>query len=679
MKSILSILLVLFLLFPFHSHAAQVNNLTTPEVSAKLISDSAAIGAKKTIWLGLDLDLADGWHTYWKLPGETGEPPAIDWNQSTNIESAKLLFPAPKRIETALSDMIGYEGHVTFPIKVTVKETNKDTRASANVTLLLCKELCVPKIFTLSLNFKAGPYQETTNAAYLHQILETVPAPNEKHDLKIVKAERHKDGFTIKASGLVKQFTTPDLFIDNPEGVLFDRPTFVFSPCKKSVTITAKLLEPLDDSLSMETLPLTVSIVDGKRMIEESIPNTDLEYNKSSFAYFILIALLGGLVLNLMPCVLPVLSLKLMTALKQSGQESHEITRSFLATSAGIITSFMILALITIGLKYTGHILGWGIQFQQPLFLLFMIILLTMFAANMWGMFTIGLPSWLLTKMSKPGLPKLSGDFGTGMFATLLATPCTAPFLGTALGFALTTGAKEILLIFFALGFGMSLPFILVAAWPSCAKLLPKPGMWMEKISTLLGFGLAGTAIWLIFVLKAQVGSALIAIVGISILAIVSLLYMHSRNILDRYVLPLIIFIIVCAFVFLGLSDPAPEKTVPETQWQTFQEAKIQDTINNNKVVFVDITADWCLNCKFNKKIILSQREIRLKLFHNKDVVALQGDWTSPDPVLSNYLHKNGRYGIPFNAIYGPKAPNGILLPEILTPKAIMDAIKKAR
>lgn len=679
MKSILSAVILFLLLLPSTLSAEELHSrATTLQFTANLLADRETIGSEKTIWMALDIDLSDGWHTYWKLPGETGAPPSIDWSGSTNLESAELLFPAPTRIKTTYSDVIGYEELVTFPIKVSLKEANTPLQAKAIITLLLCKRTCVPQLFELDIDLKVGDGKPSIDATLIKEALAKVPMANEEHGLKITRTKRTKDGFSLHVYSKTP-LRNLDVFVHNPDEVLFKAPKTKYSLCRKGADITFELPETSDEAINMSTLPITITVVDGNRSIEEVVPNIDLQESQSSFSLMLLFAFLGGLILNLMPCVLPVLSLKIMAVLKQSGQLNGNIRKSFIATSSGIICSFMLLAVLTIGLKYTGYILGWGIQFQQPLFILFMTTLLTLFAANMWGFFHINLPHWTLDKITTKKNSRLAGDFGTGMFATLLATPCTAPFLGTAVGFALASGTKEILAIFFFLGVGMSFPFLLVALRPSIAKILPKPGAWMTVVSKVLGLGLAGTAAWLLFVLKAQVGFAITILVTFALFILVMLSYLRSRKILTRMAAPAAMLIIVGVFAFVGLSDKHEAKPPLPHYWKVFDQVMLNDSVRSGKVVFVDITADWCLNCRFNKEFILSQDEVRKRIFTDRNIIAMQGDWTNKDDVIKEFLQHHGRYGIPFNAVFGPSAPNGILLPEVLTPSTIFEALDKAR
>ena len=341
----------------------------------------------------------------------------------------------------------------------------------------------------------------------------------------------------------------------------------------------------------------------------------------------------------------------------------------------------MVLAGVTIVLKQMGFALGWGVQFQQPIFLVALVFLLTFFAANMWGLLEIQLPRWLADGLGNAAYhPKLAGDFATGAFATLLATPCSAPFLGTAVGFALASGPQDIGVIFFALGFGMALPYLAVALYPRIAIALPRPGAWMVGLRWWLGFALALTAVWLDWVLAAQITVRYAAFIGLCMAGVVILLALaHKSTVSKRTIFIGIVEFLLVSLVlaFVGASLP---KSQPEVDrlWVPFDENALAADVQEGKVVFVDVTADWCLTCKANKKFVLSSEAVQQRLFHS-DVIAMQADWTNPDPIIIDFLHKHKRYGIPFNIVFGPSASQGIPLPEILMPDDVMNALDAAK
>jgi suppressor for copper-sensitivity B len=406
------------------------------------------------------------------------------------------------------------------------------------------------------------------------------------------------------------------------------------------------------------------------------------------------VALLGGLLLNLMPCVLPVLSLKLLGVAGHGGGEKAHVRLSFLVSAAGVLAAFLLLAGMLAVLCAAGVALGWGIQFQQPLFLSAMALVVTLFAANLMGWYEIALPGWLGSLASGADAAaghaadrrSLPGYFLTGMLATLLATPCSAPFVGTAVSFALSRGPIDILVIFAAMGLGLSLPYLVVAALPGIAVALPRPGRWMIHLRRLLGLALGGTAVWLLSVLAGDIGLWGVVIMGALLLAVAFVLALLHR--LPARNRPLlwggVAALGVAALVLPALISSGPiaqARTQAQTElaggWAPFDEARIGELVAQGHTVIVDATADWCITCLANKTLVLDRPEMQ-QAFATGDVVTMRADWTRPDEAISRYLAKFGRYGIPFNAVYGPKAPEGILLPELLSRDAVLDALRRA-
>jgi suppressor for copper-sensitivity B len=480
----------------------------------------------------------------------------------------------------------------------------------------------------------------------------------------------------------------PDIFIEDDKNISFGAPAIKINDDGHAVIFRVKPSDTLPDGMKLAGLPLTLTIVDGDHALEEHIvapPSTTTPASPIPpplpLYVAVLLAILGGFILNLMPCVLPILSLKILSVIGHGGGEKRLVRQSFLITASGILFSFLVLAGVTILLKEFGLTLGWGVQFQQPVFLTCLILLLTLFAANMWGLFEMQLPRWFADNLHNASYhPKLAGDFTTGAFATLLATPCSAPFLGTAVGFALASSSLNILIIFAALGFGMILPYLAIALMPRLATNLPRPGVWMAKLRHLLGYALASTAFWLTWVLAAQITPRFAAFVGLSMAGIVILLAFNKVSTVKKKRL-IKIGLLDFAIVALALAISGslmPKKTAEvDTLWLPFSERAIAADVDEGKTVFVDVTADWCLTCKANKKFILSQDAITQRVFHS-DVIAMQADWTNPDPIISAFLRRYGRYGIPFNVVFGPGAPQGIVLPELLTPSGVTQALDKA-
>jgi suppressor for copper-sensitivity B len=535
--------------------------------------------------------------------------------------------------------------------------------------------------------------------------LPAVPGDGADHGLRLDAVALEEGGTLLRVAVQADPpLTAPDLFVEGPEGAWFDPPQVAHDP-DSGLTVLWSRAGGVED---LRGVPLTVTVVDGVRGMEADIapaaaagphPLAGLLRDQAGTASgttgagtlltMLGLALLGGLILNLMPCVLPVLSLKVLGVVGHGGGAAAHARASFLMSAAGIVASFLLLGAAAIAVKGAGVAVGWGIQFQQPVFLVVMVVLLSLFAANLWGLFEVGLPGWLAGAASAgsngagggdPG--SLWGAFGTGAFATLLATPCSAPFLGTAVGFALSRGWAEIGLIFLALGVGMALPYLLVAARPGLATRLPRPGRWMLWLKAALGVALAGTAVWLLTVLAAQVPPLAAAAVAALMVAMVLALAIPRRAMRGALAgLAALAALALPAWAGLvpGGGDARDSAGAARTAdaWVPLDAAAIPALVAEGRTVFVDVTADWCVTCIVNKRVVLDQEPVAGRLAAD-DMVLMRGDWTRPDAAIATYLAGFGRYGIPFNAVYGRAAPDGVTLPELLTPGAVMDAIDRA-
>lgn len=459
---------------------------------------------------------------------------------------------------------------------------------------------------------------------------------------------------------------------------------------KKPITLNLKvsflgcssLCVPFEKNLSIILKP-----GDKGDEVFKAMEQREEAYEGFSLLSALFIALLGGLILNFMPCVLPVLSLKVMSLVKQSKKNhgSHA-KQGFFITGLGILASFLLLALITIILKESGQAFGWGIHFQNPHFLLFVFLVLVAFAASLCGIFEIDLPSGLGTWLiGHEGKGKIK-DFLSGVFATLLATPCSAPFVGTALSFALARNSADIFLIFFCLGLGFASPYFLVASLPERYIFLPKPGVWMVWVQTILGAFLAATAIWIGWILTFHLPlwtlilSTCLALTGLSLFWIKH----HKKPNLKAWAFATPLFLMAWSLSWVIPVEPASDPSEkfgsasPTLDiWQPFEPDAISALTKQGKIVFVDATAEWCVTCAVNKKLVMNDPHITT-LLARSDVVAMRADWTRQDPRITKFLQAYGRYGIPFNIVFGPKVPEGIPLPEILSIDAVQEAFEKA-
>ncbi len=381
-----------------------------------------------------------------------------------------------------------------------------------------------------------------------------------------------------------------------------------------------------------------------------------------NLAVMLLLAVLGGLILNVMPCVLPILSLKVFGLVRSAAHGHAEVARGALATAAGILISFWALALAAIAAHAAGAAVGWGIQFQRPGFVAFLAVVVVLFCLNLWGLFEIPLPQRLARVGAGGPREGLAGHFVSGLFATLMATPCSAPFLGTAIGFALAQPTAVVLAVFTALGAGMALPYLLVAAAPGVARLLPKPGSWMETVRGVMGFLLAASAVWLFYVLSLQVSPEQLAAIQLGLLGIALFTWMQRRLGAGKVlrsaaavgVLAAIAVTLVAAarepgtVVQRGATEPAG--LIP---WVAWDRAKAESLAAGGQLVFVDVTAAWCFTCKANERLVLNTPEVA-QAFAENGVVPMKADWTNRNDEIAAFLAEHGRYGIPFYLLYRP-------------------------
>jgi len=667
----------------------------TETVEGRLIAAVEGTGSLDRVPLGLHLKMKPGWKTYWRSPGDAGLPPQLSWEGSGNLAGTDFRWPAPHRFTLFGIETFGYDGEVVFPITAHAAQPGQPLDLKASVDLLVCSEICVPQHLDLTLAVPAGPALSSGGDANLiARFASYVPGDGAASGLGIESVRTSGKGLIVTATAR-EPFVDPDLFVENAAGAVFGAPTLAFADGNRRITIT---LPPTGQPMALDGLPVTLTLVDGARSMETaatvnagSAARTGLSGAPGLIA-ILGFALIGGLLLNLMPCVLPVLSLKLLSVVSHGGSAPREIRAGFLASAAGILFSFLVLAGAAIALKLTGSAVGWGIQFQQPLFLVFMVVLVTGFAANLWGLFEIPLPR-IIADIAVGGhnsghnpdgthTTSLGGHFATGALATLLATPCSAPFLGTAVGFALARGPLEILAVFTALGLGLALPYLLIAVFPALASRMPRPGRWMLVLRRVLGGTLALTGVWLLSVLAVQASPAAALAIG-ALMATLILVLAIRKRLPGRIRIAGGALAAVLALTAFGLPltldrHASQAAAAIDGRWTPFDKTAIAGQVAAGRTVFVDVTADWCITCQANKKLVLTRGSVAERL-SGKDIVPMRADWTLPDDRIAAYLAEHGRYGIPFNMVYGPGAPDGIPLPELLTEAAVMDALDRAR
>lgn len=665
--------------------------------SVRLLSATESNGETGTLRLGLQFKLEPGWKIYWRSPGDAGFPPSLDWAASENLAEAELRWPVPHRFSLFGLETFGYSDEVVLPIEVTLRDAAAPTRLRAELRYLICEEICIPHDGSLTLDLPAGPTQGSRHAFPIDRFASLVPGDGSSVGLAVQDSSLLRRGDTpvlrVVATS-TSAFDQPDVMVEGPPGYSYGKPEVTLSEDGLRATLELPTARSPRAEGVLEGKRLTLTVTDGNRGLETEVIGrydpaaVSALASGQSLLTILGLALLGGLILNLMPCVLPVLSIKLLSVVSQGGRDRRSVRLGFLASAAGILFSFLLLAGAATALKATGMAVGWGIQFQQPWFLAAMAVVVTLFACNLFGLFEIALPGRVSDLASGGGGPNKSGDksgdkglgshFLTGAFATLLATPCSAPFLGTAVGFALARGAAEITLIFAALGLGLALPYLLIAALPGLATRLPRPGNWMVILRRVLGLALLGTALWLLTVLTAQIGMLASALTGL-LLAAMALAFLLRRRVARPLGTGVVLATALGALVLPLTSAQAPAGSdAAVAAWQDFDRPAIDRLVAEGQVVFVDVTADWCITCQVNKKLVLDRDPVAGALAAD-GVTQMRGDWTLPDDGITAYLESFGRYGIPFNAVYGPGRPDGEALPELLSDDAVLQALERAQ
>ncbi|MCU6176320.1 protein-disulfide reductase DsbD family protein [Citrobacter cronae] len=614
-------LLCLLLLWLPVSWAAEPGWLRSPDndhASVRLRADTSVAGETRLL---LDVKLEDGWKTYWRSPGEGGVAPSIAWKGE--MPTVDWFWPTPARFEVANITTQGYHDRVTFPMMV---RGRSPATLSGVLTLSTCSNVCLLTDFPFSVTPTA---EDPTFAHDYAQAMGQIPLASGLTDSLHAGA---RAGELVVEAQRAAGWTAPGLYLDAVDDADFGMPQIQVDgeTLRATVPVHDGWGEGAPD-LRGKSVTLVLAdngVAQESRLAIGEAPASD---NASLPLWQVaLMALLGGLILNLMPCVLPVLGMKLGSILLVEEKSRRQIRRQFLASVAGILVSFMALALLMTVLRLTNQALGWGIQFQNPWFIGVMVLVMLTFSASLFGWFEFRLPSAMTTTLATHGGNGLAGHFWQGAFATLLATPCSAPFLGTAVAVALTASLPTLWGLFIALGLGMSLPWLLVALRPGLALRLPRPGRWMNILRRLLGVMMLGSAIWL-----------------------ATLLLPH-----------------------LGLAGQSSAKE--SVNWQPLSEQAIEEALAQHKRVFIDVTADWCITCKVNKYNVLHKDDVQAAL-QQPDVVALRGDWTLPSEAITEFLKKRGQVAVPYNQIYGPGLPEGQALPTLLTRDAVLQTLNDAK
>ncbi|RAP30233.1 hypothetical protein DID76_03555 [Candidatus Marinamargulisbacteria bacterium SCGC AG-414-C22] len=664
MKNIFTILLALILHVSLGATAVQSTAYTT----ASLTLDHTHIASPTTVWALLELNHKPEWHSYWKNPGDSGIATTLDWKLPSTIKVGKMLWGFPEIFFLGPIVNYGYKDAARILIPLTIAEPSGYSEIPIDVTVswLVCRDICIPEKATFNLTLTQSE-QAIKSSSY-----------QDIHKFKsaLMSVPEYKTTFT-------KNEDSVSLML--PKKLSNISAAYFFSAEKQQIKHEFEQSLVLQEDLPYIQLKPGPALINNLNGVLQLVQGEQVSYIriyasneyqensvKTPLITALLFALLGGLILNIMPCVFPVLSLKVLTIVEQSKTKNQAIKQQGLAYLAGVLVTFYVLVLVLILLKTAGQQVGWGFQLQSPTFIFVMLLLMLGVGLHLSGRYDG--PEWLHKIQSAAGemQQKVSSQqavqksFWTGFLAVLIATPCTAPFMAPAIGFALAQNVGINLLVFTALGVGFAAPYVLVSFFPHLISFLPKPGAWMDTVKKILAYPMYLTAVWLAWVLYVLIGNGAVWVV-LTLLVLIGVIQRPLKNIHDM--LKKAIFIIVCMLLVMLIQRSS------NNNGYVSQIDQLIPCKNAEQACFVDVTAAWCLTCKVNEQLVLNTSAIQA-LFKEEDIAYIVLDWTGEDPEITTYLQSFQREGVPLY-IYYDTSGNATVLPQVLTKQLITDLVKK--
>lgn len=724
----------------------------TDEVQVRLISDSTQVAPGQTLLLALEQKIAPHWHTYWKNPGDSGQPTSIEWKLPQGATAGDILWPAPKRFDVGPITNYGYEDRVVLLTEIRLPQgltPGSTATIGAEATWLVCREECIPQQATLSLSLPVGP---TAKPSLEHSALAAAraalpgPAPFaavarlEGRDLIVSWPSTGAGGasarevrqalFLPEAWGRIQHAAKPQLARDGQQWRL--RMPVGDEPASAGKPLDGLLL--IDGQAWAVSLPVSGSLHTGGGALPSNTANATNATNAGNAGNAanatnpatspaatttktpgatatatagatagaveaaglglwaaMGLALIGGLILNLMPCVFPVLAIKALGFLHGSAS-THR--RQGLAYTAGVLAAFAALGAVLLALRGAGTGVGWGFQFQSPLFVLLLAWLMFVLGLSLAGLLSIG-GGFAGVGQGLAEKPGLTGSFFTGVLATVVATPCTAPFMGAAMAYALAQPAVELMAVFLALGLGLALPYLALAWWPALQRRMPRPGPWMDLLKQALAFPMFAAAIWLVWVIAQQAGpmGVLVALAGMGLLALAAWIRTVSRHATPRWrwtgAGAALAAVVAAAALVPTLGVVAGEDVAVRSggsgstsgpsasaDHEPYSPERLAQLRAQGKPVFVNLTASWCITCLVNERVALSTDEVR-EAFAREGVTYLKGDWTRQDPRITELLKQHDRSGVPLYLFYpAGTGSDAQVLPQLLTPGIVTTALR---
>lgn len=683
-----------------------------PIVRVTIISEMSEAAPGETIWIAMHQNIYPGWHTYWLNAGDAGAPPTLDWHLPAGYSVGPLNFTPPERIPYMDLLNFGYSDEVTFPMQLRIPETARPgdvITLEADAHWLVCEEICIPEDGKVSLELVIGKTsrRDPGSASLIDDARASLPVPapfETRFDLdesSIQLALRSpelalafRSGNIQKAAwfplneGLIENVAEQN-FLVTEEGLWLTLPRGYETRDFETVSGMLVFTQDLADG----TVTNAFSFEASKGIPPGSSP-AQTTGGLAAIFQAITFAFLGGLILNIMPCVFPVLFLKALTFMKHADSEGSKLRLEGLSYTAGVVISFAVLGGSLLALRAGGEVIGWGFQLQTPAIVGGLTFLLLAVGLSLSGVFSVG---GSIAGVGS-GLTQAKGQWGsffTGVLATIVATPCTAPFMGAAMGFALTGSAVTGLVVFIFLGLGMATPFLLLAFFPVLASKLPRPGAWMERAKQALAFPMYGAAAWLawVFALQTQPTALFALLLGMVLFSFALWLYEITRTaggLWPHFGKAVVLLALVTTVVFLSQIKTSDTKVSLQPNrsenrsgnpgsldYEVYSEARVEELTRSGKPVFVNFTAAWCISCLANEKIVFQSDDIQ-HIFKTRGITYLKADWTSRDPAITRALAKFGRAGVPLYLWYsGQPGSRPQILPQILTVGMMAETINK--
>ena len=638
-----------------------------------LVSESTTLQPKDSLYLGIKFELEKDWHTYWENPGDAGEGAVIKWSLPDGVSSSEILWPGPERIPVDPLMTFGYNNEVILLTKISTSDKiDFPIELNAQVSWFTCKDICIPQDGNVSIVINEGDLNKSNDYAEIKQYVDKLP----KEFLENYKVEKLDEKYFLQSTLEKNNFDSIYFFpreyglTDYVENQIYEKNENSFSLEVKASKTGMKLpnFDGVIQAISSE----------GTFFFDVNFPLNIQNEDKNLFLLLVF-AFLGGLILNIMPCVFPILSIKVLRFIQYSEDSSVETYKFGLSYSLGVILSFLLIALILIGLKSSGEVIGWGFQLQYPLVISILFYLFIALGFLFMSNLVIGSQLGNLNSLVKVNNESFE-SFLTGILAVVVASPCTAPFMGSAIGFALLQPSFNSILIFLSLGIGFALPYFILSIKPTLLSFLPRPGPWMETFKQFMAFPMWASALWLLWVLSGQVDSDTVILVLIGGLALSLSLWLLEKNTTE---IKLVKWILRgTAIVLIGFSIyiiPTSYSTKEEifTKDEIYSEQRLSELRNSNQIVFLNFTADWCITCKVNERVALKTQKVQ-KILESESINYLEADWTRKDEMIASKLEEFGRSGVPLYLLY-PSKGKPIILPEILTEDILIKYLLEVR